>query len=216
MRNGVHTGVGVALLCAALSASAADRGSGHFRKGEVRLDVRHVIAVVVDEAGTETDTHTYIYLSDVPMDARKIAAAFHASSAAEQQLGDGSAGYVRVCINAEGDECGLYFSHNNPSASFNSSGYGTFKLDAAPAGRIAGSWVLAKPDDFFGETYAFDLRFHVAITPPPGTPLPAAAIPARPIARGSRRSRRATCRYCARWSAATTTVGASSRRTRTT
>jgi hypothetical protein len=166
-------GFGVALLCAALSTGAADRGSGHFRKGEVRIDVRHVIAVVVDEAGTDADTHTYVYLSDVPMDAGKVAAAFHASSAAEQQLGDGSAGYVRVCINAEGDECGLYFSHNNPSASFNSSGYGTFKLDAAPAGRIAGQWVLAEPDDFFGETYDFDLRFDVAITPPPGTPLPA-------------------------------------------
>ena len=48
-------GFGVALLCAALSAGAADRGSGHFRKGEVRIDVRHVIAVVVDEAGTEAD-----------------------------------------------------------------------------------------------------------------------------------------------------------------
>lgn len=93
---------------------------------------------MVDEAGTEADTHTYVYLSDVPMDARKVAAAFHASSAAEQQLGDGSAGYVRVCINAEGGECGLYFSHNNPSASFNFSGYGTVKLDAAPPGASPG------------------------------------------------------------------------------
>ncbi len=173
MRNVVRTGFGVALLCAALSASAADRGSGHFRKGEVSIDVRHVIAVPIDEDGGESGQQTYVYLSDVPMDARKVAAAFHASSAAEQQLGDGSAGYVRVCINAEGDECGLYFSHNNPSASFNSSGYGTFKLDAAPAGRIAGSWVLAEPGDFFGETYDFELRFDVAITPPPGKPLPA-------------------------------------------
>jgi hypothetical protein len=166
-------GFGLALLCAALSAGAVDRGSGHFRKGEVRIDIRHVIAVVVDEAGTEADTHTYVYLSDVPMDARKVAAAFHASSAAEQQLGDGSAGYVRICIDAQGGECGLYFSHNKPNASFNSSGYGEFNLDPAPAGRIAGHWVLAEPDDFFGETYDFDLGFDVAITPPPGKPLPA-------------------------------------------
>ena len=163
----------VALLCAALSAGAADRGSGHFRKGEVRIEARHVIAVTVDEEGDAATAQTYIYLSNVPMDAGKVAAAFHAGSAAEQQLGDGSAGYVRVCINAEGDECGLYFSHNNPNASFNSSGYGTFKLDAAPAGRIAGSWVMAEPNDFFGETYDFELRFDVAITPPPGKPLPA-------------------------------------------
>ena len=48
-----------------------------------------------------------------------------------------------------------------------------FKLDPAPKGRIAGRWVLAEPDDFFGETYDFDLTFDVAITPPPGTALPA-------------------------------------------
>ena len=80
---------------------------------------------------------------------------------------------MRICITVDGTECGLYFSHSNPSASFNTSGYGEFKLAAAPAGRIAGRWVLAEPDDFFGETYDFDLNFDVAITPPPGTPLPA-------------------------------------------
>ena len=163
----------MALLCAALSAGAADRGSGHFRKGEVRLEAKHVIAVTVDEEGDAASAQTYVYLSSVPMDAGKVASAFQPSSAAEEQLRDASAGYVRICINAEGGECGLYFSHNNPNASFNSSGYGVFKLEAAPAGRINGRWVLAEPDDFFGETYDFDLNFDVAITPPPGKPLPA-------------------------------------------
>ena len=173
MRSIVQIGFGAALLCAALVANAADRGSGHFRKGEVRLEAKHVIAVTVDEDGDAASAQTYVYLSSVPMDARKVASAFQPSSAAEEQLGDGSAGYVRICINAEGAECGLYFSHNNPSASFNSSGYGVFKLDPAPKGRIAGRWVLAEPDDFCGETYDFDLTFDVAITPPPGTALPA-------------------------------------------
>lgn len=163
----------LSVSCAALSAPAADHGSGHFRKGELLIDAKHVIAVAIDEDGDETGTQTYVYLSDIPMDAGKIAAAFHASSAAEQQLGDGSAGYVRICIDAEGGECGLYFSHNKPTASFNSSGYGDFKLQAAPAGRIAGRWMLAEPDDFFSETYDFDLSFDVAITVPPGKPLPA-------------------------------------------
>jgi hypothetical protein len=171
MRNTSRLGIGLALLGVALAASAADRGSGHFRKGEVRLDLKHVVAVANEE--DDSGDHTFVYLSDVPLDARKIAAAFHASSAAEEQLGDGSAGYVRVCIDAEGGECGLYFSHNKPSASFNSSGYGEFKLDPAPAGRIAGHWTLSEPDDFFGETYDFDLVFDVAVTPPPGKPLPA-------------------------------------------
>ncbi|MBK9670410.1 MAG: nuclear transport factor 2 family protein [Thermomonas sp.] len=166
-------GFGLALLCAALAASAADRGGGHFRKGEVRIEVKHVIAVAVDEEPDPSAARTYVYLSDVPMDAGKVAAAFQATTAAEQQLGEASAGYVRVCIDTDGSECGLYFSHNNPNASFNSSGYGEFKLEAAPGGRVAGRWVLAEPGDFFGETYDFDLRFDVAVTPPPGTPLPA-------------------------------------------
>ena len=163
----------VALLCAALSAGATDRGSGHFRKGEVRLEAKHVIAVTVDEEGDAASAQTYVYLSSVPMDAGKVASAFQPSSAAEEQLRDASAGYVRICINAEGGECGLYFSHNNPNASFNSSGYGVFKLATAPAGRIAGRWTLAEPGDFFGETYDFDLDFDAAVTPPPGKPLPA-------------------------------------------
>ena len=165
-------GFGLVLLCTALSAGAADRGSGHFRKGEVRIDATHVIAVGVDEDGDPGHIETYVYLSDVPLDAGKVAAAFRPGSAVDRQLGDGSAGYVRVCINAEGSECGLYFSHNNPNASFNTSGYGEFKLAPAPAGRLSGRWVLAKPDEFFGETYDFDLNFDVAITPPPGTALP--------------------------------------------
>ena len=164
-------GFGLALLCATASASAADRGSGHFRKGEVRVDVKHVVAVANEE--DDAGDRTFVYLSDIPLDARKIAAAFHASSAAEEQLGDGSAGYVRICIDAQGGECGLYFSHNKPTASFNSSGYGGFKLDPAPTGRVAGHWTLSEPDDFFGETYDFDLQFDVAVTPPPGKPLPA-------------------------------------------
>ena len=171
MRNASGFGFGLALLGFALVASATDRGSGHFRKGEMRLEVKHVIAVANEE--DDGGDRTFVYLSDIPLDAKKIAAAFRASTAAEEQMGDGSAGYVRICIDAEGGECGLYFSHNQPNASFNSSGYGVFKLATAPAGRIAGRWTLAEPGDFFGETYDFDLDFDAAVTPPPGKPLPA-------------------------------------------
>ena len=170
MRKATGFGICLALLCAAFATTAADRGSGHFRKGETRIDLKHVIAVANEE---DDGARTFVYLSDIPLDARKIAAAFQASSAAEAQLGDGSAGYVRICIDGEGGECGLYFSHNKPNASFNSAGYGAFKLEPAAAGRIAGRWVLAEPGDFFGETYDFDLVFDVAVTPPPGTPLAA-------------------------------------------
>ena len=173
MHHIVRIGFGAAALCIGLAVNAADRGSGHFRKGELRLDTTHVLAVEVDEEVDAAQAQTYVYLSSVVLDAAKIATAFQPGSAVDGQLGDGSAGYVRICINADGGECGLYFSHNNPSASFNSSGYGEFELVAAPAGRIAGRWALIEPGDFFGETYDFDLNFDVAVTPPPGKPLPA-------------------------------------------
>ena len=86
----------------------------------------------------------------MPLEAAAIAAAFDPSRAADGQLGDRAAGYVRVCIDPDGGECGLYFSRNNPSASFNTSGYGALTLEPAQPGRVAGRWVLAKPDDFFG------------------------------------------------------------------
>ncbi|RZA19207.1 MAG: hypothetical protein EOP93_09380 [Lysobacteraceae bacterium] len=174
MKTGRVLAAGWALACLLpLSTMVADRGSGHFRKGELRFEAKHAIAVSVDEDGDAAAMQTYVYLSDVPIDAGRVAAAFHPNSAAEEQLGDGSAGYVRICIDADGSECGLYFSHNNPNASFNSAGYGTFTLQDAPAGRVAGRWVLAEPGDFFGETYDFDLGFDVAVTLPPGQPLPA-------------------------------------------
>ena len=168
IRNGA-----LALLVLPPMANAFAGGGGHFRKGEVRLQATHVIAVLRDEDPDPASAETLVYLSDVPLDADKLAAVFDASGAAEEQLGEGSAGYVRICIDAEGSECGLYFSHNQPSASFNSSGYGAFELEQAPAGRIAGRWLLAEPNDFFGETYDFDLRFDVAVVHPPGKPLPA-------------------------------------------
>ena len=171
MRQSSGCGIGLVLLFAALTANAADRGSGHFRKGEVRLEVKHVVAVISEEdVGRD---RTYVYLSDIPLDAARLAAAFRSSSAAEEQLGDGSAGYVRICIDGDGSECGLYFSHNKPSASFNSAGYGEFKRASAEPGRVSGRWALTEPGDFFGETYDFDLTFDAAITPPPGKPLPA-------------------------------------------
>jgi hypothetical protein len=170
MRSAVWSGIALALACAVPAAAAADRGSGHFRKGEVRLEVKHVAAAANEE---DEEQRTFVYLASVPLDARAIASAFSATSAAESQLGEGSAGYVRICIDAEGGECGLYFSHNQPTASFNLSGHGEFKLDPAPAGRIAGHWTQTEPEDFFGETYDFDLRFDAAIVPPPGKPLPA-------------------------------------------
>ena len=106
------------------------------------------------------------------IEAQPVADAFDAGNALDQQLSGKSAGYVRVCINAEGAECGLYFSHNEPTASFNLSGSGVFKLASRSDARVEGSWVQVEPEDFFDKTYYFDLRFATDVTKAtPGTKL---------------------------------------------
>lgn len=166
-----------ALLALALFGSigpahAADTGSGHFRMADGGLKVDHVIAVRREEHVDPADDDIYVYLSDHPLDAAKVASAFDPDDAASAQLGERSGGSIRLCLTADGGECGLYYRRRDPDDSFNTSGYGELKLDARTDTRIAGRWVLAEPEDFFGKTYDFDLRFDAFIAQPPGTPLP--------------------------------------------
>ena len=152
-----------------MAASQAGSNGGYFRIGEKRLEATHVIAVVKDAGHDEAGPQTLVYLSDVPLDAASAAAAFDSDDSVRMQLMGKSGGYVQLCIDASGDSCGLYFSPEG----FNSSGAGTWVLTTRNASHIAGSWVLKEPDSFFDETYDFDLRFDVAITPSPGKDLPA-------------------------------------------
>lgn len=154
-------------LAAAVQAANRQEGSaaGYFRIGEVRLDVSHAVAVIEDASG-EDDAHTLVFLSAVPLDAVKIAGAFDPMDAVREQEPKG--GYIRLCIGADGSDCGLFFSPEG----FNSGGYGELKLDRHDAQQVAARFVLAKPEDFMGKDYQFDLRFDSAITPPAGAALP--------------------------------------------
>ncbi|MCC7096358.1 MAG: nuclear transport factor 2 family protein [Thermomonas sp.] len=160
--------VGLALLVQAPLAIAADGGSGYFRKGRVQLDLHHAIAV----PSAEDDGRIYVYLTPAPLDAAQVARAFRREIRVDELLGDGSTGYVRICITPESEECGLYFSHNQPSSSFNSFGSGAFTREVTPPGRVKGRWVKAEPEDFFGEDIAYDLQFDTVLTAPAGQPLP--------------------------------------------
>ena len=62
------------LALACLPAFAGDRGSGHFRKGDKRIDIAHVVAVSSDEDADPAHARTYVFLSDVPLDAEASAA----------------------------------------------------------------------------------------------------------------------------------------------
>jgi len=145
------------------SSSAADSGSGHFRMADNGLKIDHVIAVRREEHLDPAFDDIFIYLSDHPLDAAKVAAAFDPDDAASEQLGERSGGTIRLCLTADGGECGLYYRRRGPDDSFNTSGYGELKIDVQTNARIAGRWVLADPEDFFGKTYDFDLRFDAGI-----------------------------------------------------
>jgi len=158
--------LGAVLAFVAAEVRAADT-RGYFRIGDARLDVSQAVAVIEEASGADEGDHTLVFLSTAPLDAVKVAAAFDAMDAVREQEPRG--GYIRLCIDADGSDCGLFFSPEG----FNSGGYGELKLDRHDTQHIAGHFVLAQPEDFMGKDYQFDLRFDSAITPPPGTALPA-------------------------------------------
>jgi hypothetical protein len=162
----------LALLPSLAMANAWAGGGGHFRLGENRIDAKYAIAVASDE-GHGDAPRVLVYLGDFPLDAGKVAAAFDPEDEVRAELGDRAGGYVRVCINADGAECGMFFNRRQPDDSFNTSGYGTFELKRHDDDRVAGNWALKEPESFFDQTYDFDLSFDVAVTPLPGAPLPA-------------------------------------------
>ena len=152
-------------MCAAVGGQA----SGYFRIGDMRLEVDHAVAVIEDSSGLPEDRRTLVFLSRSALDAGKVAAAFDADDAVREALEGKPDGYVRLCIDADGGDCGMFFSPEG----FNTGGYGELTLDKSDAGQVSGRWVLAKPEDFFGKSYDFDLHFDAPVTPAPGRPLPA-------------------------------------------
>lgn len=162
----------LALLPLFAVANAQAGGGGHFRLGQTHVDAKYAIAVVRDR-GYDDAPQTLVYLGDFPLDASKVAAAFDPEDEVRAELGDRRGGYVRICIDDGGSECGLFYERKQPDDSFNTSGYGTFASSRQDENHVAGSWVLKEPESFFEQTYDFDLHFDVAVAPLPGKPLPA-------------------------------------------
>ncbi|NUO75702.1 MAG: hypothetical protein HOQ32_06780 [Lysobacter sp.] len=159
-------GFALALALLAAGAAQAQSGSGYFRYGDARLALKHAIAVAEDPSDPADEHRTLVFLSAQPLDAAPVAAAFDALDAVREQAPAG--GYVRVCIAADGSECGLFYSPEG----FNSGGYGELALQRDEPAHVAGRWQLAQ-GEFLGTPYDFDLRFDTAITPAPGDALPA-------------------------------------------
>ena len=160
--------------CMPYAAIAADTASGYFRLGEQRIEPRHAIAVQADSEAAPGETEIWIYLSVSPLDATAVAAAFDPDDGVRGQASDEPSGsYVKLCVSADGHECGIDFAHRGPTRNFSSGGHGELALAAQTPQRIAGTFRLQEAEDFFEETYQFELAFDVALTPAPGAVLPA-------------------------------------------
>ncbi|WP_147300695.1 hypothetical protein [Lysobacter silvisoli] len=155
-----------ALAALAMGAAQAQSASGHFRYGTARLAVQHAVAVAEEPTDLAEQRRTLVFLSAAPLDAQRIAAAFDPLDAVREQAPPG--GFVRICITADGNECGLFYSPEG----FNSGGYGELQLQRHQAAAVAGRWALAE-GDFLGTPYDFDLRFDAPVVPAPGNALPA-------------------------------------------
>lgn len=166
--------VAVVAGLAAPPAHAASTASGSFRYDKLTMEVSNAYAFREEQNDAPGSFKTFVYLTSRPVDGQAAANAFDPGTAIDAEIDDQPAGYVRLCFNADYSECGIYFSHEEPSESFNTSGYGKLELASKDAKHVAGSWILAEPEDFFDKTYQFDLSFDAGvIAPTPGTALPA-------------------------------------------
>jgi hypothetical protein len=159
---------------AASPAFSASSASGSFRYDKLTMEVTNAYAFREEQNDAPGTYKTYVYLTSKPVDGQVAANAFDPGTAIDAEIDDQPAGYVRLCFNADYSECGIYFSYEEPLESFNTSGYGKLELTGKDAKRVAGTWILAEPEDFFDKTYEFNLKFDAqVIAPTPGTALPA-------------------------------------------
>lgn len=156
-----------------LAARAAGTASGYFRLGDQRIEPQHAIAVEADSRTTAGATETWVYLSVSNLDAKPVAAAFDPDDGLQEQVRDTPQGsYLKLCISADGHECGIDFAHRGPVRNFSTGGYGALSLSTRTPQRIAGRLAMDADEDFFDESYRFELSFDTAITPAPGIALP--------------------------------------------
>jgi hypothetical protein len=157
---------GVLACLASAVVPAAEGASGYFRMGGSELRPRHAFAVV-EEAVDPVDDRILVFLTAVPVDPALVAATFDADAALRSL--DPAGGYLRLCLDGEGGDCGMFYSPEG----FNVGGYGELQLQRRDGERIAGSFRLSEPGDFMGTSYQFDFGFDAALAHAPGDPLPA-------------------------------------------
>jgi hypothetical protein len=173
----IHRTAAVALAAATALGSAAraeTRATGSFRMGETRAAFSHGCAfrVWADEPGAQ---RTIVILADRAVDCSPGDTALDPESAVTDPVREADGAYVRLFVGADGSEQGLYFYNTEPLESFSTGGNGEMKVSENSAARSAGTWKTAKPEEFFDETFEYDLAWALDVSDGPvrGTAMPA-------------------------------------------
>jgi hypothetical protein len=173
----IHLTAAVALAAATALGSAAGaetRATGSFRMGETRAAFSHGCAFRVwgDEPGA---LRTMVILADRALDCAAGETALDPESGVTDPVREADGAYVRLVIGSDGSDQGLYFYNAEPLESFSTSGNGELKVGDAAAPRSTGTMKTAAPQEFFDETFEYDLSWSLDVSDGPvrGSALPA-------------------------------------------
>lgn len=165
----IHLTAAVALAAATALGSAAraeTRATGSFRMGETRAAFSHGCAFQVwaDEPGAR---RTMVILADRAVDCAVGDTSLDPESAVTDPVREADGAYVRVFVGADGAEQGLYFYNTEPLESFSTGGNGKLEVTENTAGRSTGTFKTAEPEEFFDETFEYDLAWSLDVSDGP-------------------------------------------------
>lgn len=171
-----HRTAAVALAAATALGSAAEaetRATGTFRMGETRASFAHGCAyrVWADEPGAQ---RTMVILADRAIDCAAGETSLDPESGVTDPVREADGAYVRLFVGTDGSDQGLYFYNTEPLESFSTSGNGELKV-ADDAARSTGTMKTTSPQEFFDETFEYDLSWSLEVSDGPvrGSALPA-------------------------------------------
>lgn len=165
----IHRTAAVALAAATALGSAAraeTRSTGTFRMGETRASFSHGCAfrVWADEPGAQ---RTMVILADRAVDCAAGDTSLDPETAVTDPVRAADGAYVRLFVGTDGAEQGLYFYNTEPLESFSTGGNGKLEVAENTAKRSTGTFKTTEPEEFFDETFEYDLAWSLDVSDGP-------------------------------------------------
>ena len=179
MKTGIRVFLAGFVLAAGVAAvapcafAADGKAEGTLTVNGKVTKVSYAYARAVKGFFDKTKEDVEVVLSDVPLDAKALEDQFERMKMADA----GKLHAFEITIDAEGKPISTKFQHNGfkgPSPSGLSSA-DVFTKKTFDGKTVDARYKSAKPSEFFGNTYEFDVTFHADITHAPKPVLPTAA-----------------------------------------